>query len=200
MRLKYVLTTATAALFITGSALAQTQQTPSGADRGKAGAQSETAPSGSATPSGAMGSTSLEQGALHEVDDDKAMVQRLNVSAKDLGDMDIYGSDGKKIGGVGKVLADSSNTVKAVTVDVGGFLGIGTRQVVLPLDKLQKGTEKDRLQTTMTKAEIEKLGEWTDRKDATGRRATPDSPARTSPNAPARSPDAPRTAPPPTTR
>ena len=35
----------------------------------------------------------------------KAPVKSLNVSAKDLADMDIYGSDNKKIGEIDKVLA-----------------------------------------------------------------------------------------------
>jgi sporulation protein YlmC with PRC-barrel domain len=106
----------------------------------------------------------LEPGTLHEIKSDTATAQALNINAKDLAGMDIYGTDGKKIGDVDKVLGDNSNMIKAVTVDVGGFLGVGAREVVLPIDRLQKGTEKDRLQVSMSKSDIEKLKQWEKKK------------------------------------
>jgi hypothetical protein len=51
-----------------------------------------------------------------------------------------------------------------VTVDVGGFLGVGAREVIVPIDRLQKGTEKDRLQVSMSKSDIEKLKQWEKKK------------------------------------
>jgi sporulation protein YlmC with PRC-barrel domain len=131
-------------------------------DPGRAGASSDrVAPSSSALPA-ERNSAAFAPGTLHEVKENDVTVPMLNVTKKDLTGMDIYGSDGKKIGDVDKVLADSSNSVKAVTADVGGFLGIGAREVVIPIDKLQKGPEKDRLQVTMTKDELQKLAKWED--------------------------------------
>lgn len=163
MRVKHVLAATTAALLLTTSGIALAQQTAPGAtDPGRAGAQSDrVAPSSSALPA-ERNSAAFAPGTLHEVKENDATVPMLNVSKKDLTGMDIYGSDGKKIGDVDKVLADSSNSIKAVTADVGGFLGIGAREVVIPIEKLQKGSEKDRLQVSMTKDEIQKLSNWED--------------------------------------
>ena len=167
---KIVIAAASAALFLSAGGLAQAQQsTPPAIERGTA-----------------QSSPTLDRSTLREIKDDKAMAQGLNVSAEDLADMEIYGSDDKKIGEVSKVLADSSNSIKAVSVDVGGFLGMGSREVVIPIDKLQKGKEKNRLQTSMTKEEIEKLEEWADRDrgKGTGTSSPSTAPSRTAPSTP----------------
>lgn len=152
MRMKHGLAAVAAALLMTTGGFAAAQQS----------APKATAPGGAA---------SLERSTLHEIKDNNATAPNLNINRKDLAGMTIYGSDGKKIAGVNKVLGDSSNTVKAVTADVGGFLGVGSREVVIPVDKLQKGSDKDRLQVSMTKDEIQKLDQWADsgaRGNATG--------------------------------
>jgi hypothetical protein len=95
-----------------------------------------------------------------ELKDNDTIVGGLNQKVGDVTGMDIYGADGKKIGDVDNVLGDAAGKAQAVTVDVGGFLGVGTREVVLPLSKLTQGPEKDRLNTGLTKAEIEKLEDW----------------------------------------
>lgn len=188
MRLKHVLLTSTAAVVLAMSGFAQAQQGTPSTDADKPAAQSPGAPPAAPSsskpspgaPSSGMPSASAPSagavniGALHAIDGDKAgHVQHLNMSAKDLSDAEIHGADGKKVGEVNKLLADSSNQVKAVTIDVGGFLGIGGREVAIPIDKLQKGEGK-KLQTSMTKAEIEQLAEWKDADDDRARRdATP---------------------------
>ena len=48
----------------------------------------------------------------------------------------------------------------AASLDIGGFLGIGEKDVVLPLDSLTKG--EDGLRTAMTKEELEALPEYDD--------------------------------------
>ena len=112
----------------------------------------------------------LDTATLIEVKDNKLMVPGMNLTVGALDDFNVYGSDGKKIGEIDKVLANSSNEIKAVTVEVGGFLGLGSRQVVIALDKLQKGPEAKSLRTAMTKDEIEKLDIWTVRSDTTIRK------------------------------
>ncbi|MGE5538806.1 MAG: PRC-barrel domain-containing protein [Gemmatimonas sp.] len=117
----------------------------------------QSAPS-SAMPGGA--SSSLQQSTLVEVKDNNAMAPSLNVNRKDLAGMTIYGSDGKKISGVDKVLGDSSNSIKAVTADVGGFLGIGSHEVIIPIEKLSKGDQKDSLKVSMTNDELKNLPQY----------------------------------------
>ena len=67
---------------------------------------------------------------------------------------------GAQIGEIDRVLGDQSNTPKAVAVDAGGFLGMGTHEVVFPLDKLTKGKEAKRLQTALSKDDIKALEKW----------------------------------------
>lgn len=194
MRLKHGLAAGTAALFLIAGGLAQAQTSTSpspGKDSGMSSPSRSAPPAGMGSSTGS-GSSALDRSMLQEVkDDDKAMATGLNVSAKDLADMDIYGTDGKKIGEVEKVLADKSNAIKAVTVDVGGFLGMGAREVIIPIDQLQKGQEKDRLQTSMTKAELEKLDEWSDsdrgsarERSGTGTAPGTSTPSRSAPTTP----------------
>lgn len=44
---------------------------------------------------------------------------------------DVVGTDGKKIGDVADILMERDGTVKAYVVGVGGFLGIGAKEVAL---------------------------------------------------------------------
>jgi hypothetical protein len=186
MHLRYALAAATAAVFLSAGGIAQAQQTTPGTGGGTKTMPSErqSTPPTSRDSMPGKRSGALDSGSLSEVKDDKAMVKGLNVSAKDLADMDIYGADGKKIGEIDKVLADSSGDIKAVTVDVGGFLGIGSREVLVSLDNLQKGTKKDQLRTSMTKKEIEALSEYkAPASSSPGRKSSPgmapsDSPTR----------------------
>ena len=150
MKTKNVFAATAAAIILTTGTFASAQETtPRATERV---APPAAAPSDQAA--------ALEPGTLHEIKSDTATAQGLNINAKDLAGMDIYGSDGKKIGDVDKVLGDNSNMIKAVTVDVGGFLGMGAREVIVPIDRLQKGTEKDRLQVSMSKSDIENLKQW----------------------------------------
>jgi hypothetical protein len=174
MHLRYTLAAATAAVFLTAGGFAQAQSAPdTGTGTKTMPSERQSTPPTTRDSMPGKSAGALDSGSLSEVKDDKAMVKSLNVSAKDLADMDIYGSDNKKIGEIDKVLADSSGDIKAVTVDVGGFLGIGAKEVLVSLDNLQKGPKKDQLQTSMTKKEIETLGEWKEPARAPGRRSSP---------------------------
>lgn len=189
MQFKTYLYATSAALMLSASGFAYAQQTPPPAnDPSEMRTQSQPA-----SPNAVGRSTaSIPTSALHEIKDDKATVRSLNLSAKELSGMDVYGSDGKKIGDVDKLLADSTNTIQAVTIDVGGFLGMGGREVVIPIDRLQKGTEKNRLQVSLTKADIERLEKWEgrDRGTSPSRNLTPGASPDMAPNrsAPSTSP------------
>ena len=65
----------------------------------------------------------------------------------------VYGANGEEIGEVDNVvIRRGSGGSPAVIVGVGGFLGIGERNVAIPLDQLQ--LEQDRLVTRMTRDQI----------------------------------------------
>lgn len=51
--------------------------------------------------------------------------------------VDIYGIDHVKIGDVDDIILDRQGNVEAVVIGVGGFLGIGEKQVALPFDQVE---------------------------------------------------------------
>lgn len=50
--------------------------------------------------------------------------------------VDIYGPDDKKVGDVTEVIVDKSGKIEMVTVGVGGFLGIGSKDVAVPFEQV----------------------------------------------------------------
>jgi sporulation protein YlmC with PRC-barrel domain len=73
---------------------------------------------------------------------------------------DVIGSDDKKIGDVSDILFDKDGKIEAYVVGVGGFLGIGSKDVaiaptafqVVPADASKH--ESDKLRLSMTKDEL----------------------------------------------
>jgi hypothetical protein len=183
MKFKHALMATTAAvLFTAGGVVAQESPssrpdpaplTPSANAPGSASGGLSAGGNASGTTSGsnsgmsgsATSGASVSAASLQEIKDDSAIVSSLDMNVKKLKGMDIIGADGKKIGEIDKVLADSSNQPKAVTVDAGGFLGIGGHEVVLSLDQLQKNTDKD-FKVSMNKEQVEKLEKWEAKRDA----------------------------------
>ena len=70
----------------------------------------------------------------------------------------VLGSDGVKIGSVDDILLDRSGSIKALVIGVGGFLGIGAKDVAVPFKQFQvvPGTEgkSDVLTLSMTKDQL----------------------------------------------
>lgn len=65
-----------------------------------------------------------------------------------LDDHDIYGADGKEIGEIEDVLLNMDGSVAAVAVEVGGFLGIGEKDVLVDWSALEITAEGDDLRVT----------------------------------------------------
>jgi sporulation protein YlmC with PRC-barrel domain len=55
--------------------------------------------------------------------------------------LNVYGADDKKIGNIDEVLLDKGGRVEAVVIGVGGFLGIGQKDVAVPFKTLEWKTE-----------------------------------------------------------
>jgi uncharacterized protein YrrD len=98
--------------------------------------------------------------AYQEAEDDDMVVQPFNRTVDDIEDLDLKNADGGEIGEVEEVLIDASGQPVAIAVEVGGFLGIGEREVVLGLDQVQ--LVDDDLVTSADKATIEGLPDWPD--------------------------------------
>src|SRR3954447_3620639 len=61
--------------------------------------------------------------------------------------VNIYGADHQKIGDVNDVLVDHTGKAEAVVIGVGGFLGIGEKDVAVPFSAIQWRENRDDLQT-----------------------------------------------------
>ena len=115
MQIKHLLSAMAVAAFLLGPVgFARAQQSATGIA------------AGAAAPAGATD--------LRKVEDGSKMVQPFNVSVDALDDMDVVGPDNAEIGEVDEVLMDASGQVVAVVTEVGGFLGIGEKEVVIKLD------------------------------------------------------------------
>jgi sporulation protein YlmC with PRC-barrel domain len=51
--------------------------------------------------------------------------------------IDVYGADNQKIGDIDEVLVDRQGKIHGLVVGVGGFLGIGQKDVAIPFDQIQ---------------------------------------------------------------
>jgi sporulation protein YlmC with PRC-barrel domain len=72
---------------------------------------------------------------------------------------DVYGLDKSKIGSISDVLISSSGNVQAVVVGVGGFLGVGEKNVAIPFDALTimrkpNGATIDKITVTYSKDDL----------------------------------------------
>lgn len=92
---------------------------------------------------------------------DKASLTELpmdKISTKDFIGTTVYGADDAKVGEIGDVVLSADKKVDAVVVDVGGFLGMGEKEVAVGLEKLKFMSDKDGnryLYTNFTKAQLE---------------------------------------------
>ncbi|MGK9164985.1 PRC-barrel domain-containing protein [Inquilinus limosus] len=87
----------------------------------------------------------------------------------------IYGPGDEKVGDVNEILVDRQGQVQAIVVGVGGFLGIGEKDVAIPFDQVQ----------------------WSDQPISPAPTVAPGTqPAPTEPTAPGTTPPAPGTTPP----
>lgn len=80
------------------------------------------------------------------------------ISADNLMGTTVYGANDAKVGEIGDVVLSADNKVDAVVIDVGGFLGIGSKPVAVGMDNLKFMSDKDGnnyLYTSFTKEQLE---------------------------------------------
>ena len=81
-----------------------------------------------------------------------------NMRVDDLKGTTVYGANDVEIGSIGDVVLTPENKPDAVIVDVGGFLGIGAKEVAIGMDKLKFMTDKNGkkyLYTNFTKEQLQ---------------------------------------------
>lgn len=63
-------------------------------------------------------------------------------------DYDVYGADGKEIGEIEDIVLNVDGTIAAVALEVGGFLGIGEKDVLVDWSALEITTQDNDLRIT----------------------------------------------------
>jgi sporulation protein YlmC with PRC-barrel domain len=200
--LKHVMAVTAVSAFALTSALAQTSSPPASSDSKSSPpaaastttpppAASPTTPSPSAsttTPAKPTASTAAASGKfITKQTSDQYLMSKFKGT-------DVIGTDDKKIGDVSDILFDKEKKILAYIVGVGGFLGIGSKDVALEPAAFQmvpgSSATDFKLRLSMTKDELKEAPAFEPYKEAR--------PATTSSNAPTRPMGAPApTAPPP---
>lgn len=70
--------------------------------------------------------------------------------ASKLEGLDVYNQDNEKIGDISELLVDGGGRIQAVVVGIGGFLGIGERDVAIPMDQIRFVNEPRAVATNST--------------------------------------------------
>jgi sporulation protein YlmC with PRC-barrel domain len=81
------------------------------------------------------------------------------ISANDLIGTTVYGADDANVGSIKDVVLDKSGKIDAIVIDVGGFLGVGAKQVAVGMDNLAFLTDNNGrkyLYTEFTKDQLNK--------------------------------------------
>ena len=147
---KLMLGTAISALMLSG-AMAQTSTSP---------AQPMSPPAASSAPSSTP-DTSSKAGDSSAASSKAAFVSSQQPDqwlASKFKGTEVLGSDGKKIGDINDLLFDKSGKIEAFVISVGGFLGVGSKDVAIAPDQFQveKGSNgsSDKLKLSMTKDQL----------------------------------------------
>lgn len=101
-----------------------------------------------------------QTGAWIEIDDDALAVDQFEMTVDQLEDMDVVNMEGEVIGEVEEVLGTADGTATAFAVEIGGFLGIGETDAIVPFDQVTAADGE--LQVEMDAAAVEALERWDD--------------------------------------
>jgi sporulation protein YlmC with PRC-barrel domain len=165
MNFRSTLIAGTVAAMMAGSAWAQT------APAGTTGAPADTTPgampgAAPSTPGATPGTTpetttgtpagnGATPGATATTSDNPVFTR----TADDLEGMDVVNSQGDKVGDIKEVVLSQDRTKAHAVIEAGGFLGIGARDVLVPLEELRPQGD-DRLQMDTTKEQLKARGEY----------------------------------------
>ena len=158
MTQKLYLGVALSALLVSGALAQQPSPGPQPSTNPPAAAQDKTSP----PPAAAQDKASPTPAAAENKSGAKAefvMSQKPDqwLASKFKG-TDVLGADNQKIGDVSDILFDKSGKIEAFVVSVGGFLGIGAKDVALPPSAFQvvkgQANESDKLKISMNKDEL----------------------------------------------
>jgi sporulation protein YlmC with PRC-barrel domain len=108
-----------------------------------------------------------------------------HVRASSMIGQDVYSPENKSIGKVADLVLQEDGKTRAALIDVGGFLGVGSKRIAIPFADIKVTPDKDNpdkplLNVAMTKDQIQQAPDWQDRTAAaTGTAPATDQPATT---------------------
>lgn len=97
---------------------------------------------------------------LREVDDDEPLRGPANMTVRQMEDAIVYDANGKRIGEVEEVIANHRDEIVGVTVEVGTFLGLRDKEVLVPIGQLT--VRNGHFRTRLTADQLRALPEWDD--------------------------------------
>lgn len=83
-----------------------------------------------------------------------------NMSTDEIVGKAVVSRTGEEIGNVDEIVTDPTSNQKFAVVDVGGFLGVGQKSIVIALDELQMSSGDDRIQSDLTREELQTKTEY----------------------------------------
>jgi len=111
-----------------------------------------------ATTDGSTTATTDNTATTNAKTDNSLMNADGSLNASKLIGLDVKSPEDKKVGDIGEVVLDKDGKAEGVVVDVGGFLGIGAKEVAVGMDKLKFMTDKNGnkyLYTNFTKEQLQ---------------------------------------------
>ncbi len=149
------------------NAMAPADNAMAPADTAKAPAPAEAAQAPAATTTDTTTTAAIDKSTLKEM-------PAGDIRAEDLVGTTVYGASDANLGEIGDVVLTQDGKTDAVIMDVGGFLGMGEKEVAVGMDKLQFMTDADGnkyLYTTFTKEQLDAAAAydkstWADNRDA----------------------------------
>ena len=156
---KLMITTAITGLMI-GSAMAEgVPQSPSAANPAPLSKSSDPAPAAKSSEMTAPVNSTNSAKFINSQRQDQFLASKFKGT-------DVIGSDDKKIGDVSDILFDKGGKIEAYVVGVGGFLGIGAKDVALAPNAFQivpgdkSKNESDKLRLSMTQDELKQAANF----------------------------------------
>ena len=113
---------------------------------------------------GGMRSSGADSSAMLSYKDNKKDLSHVTVpgglsTAKLIG-ADVKNASGDEIGEIADLAVGSDGTARQAIVEVGGFLGIGSKYVAVDIDKLQPEMKGSGFKTNLTKEELKTNAEY----------------------------------------
>lgn len=91
-------------------------------------------------------------------------VEWSSISTEDLLGAPVYGPEGEWVGDLSELSVSDDGNVEGAIIDVGGFLGLGEKPVMLPIDDVEvrrTGYSELRAYVSATEEELESMDTWT---------------------------------------